>query len=58
MGQRRNKAKWSMQERDVEWFRVGDSKVISERDFNRLSAGHWPVFVVLLLFSVLLTEWY
>lgn len=39
MGQRRNKAKWSTQEHNVEWFGVGDSKVISERDFNRLCAG-------------------
>lgn len=26
--------------------------------FNCLSAGQWPVFVVLLFSSVLLTKWY
>lgn len=33
MGWRRNKAKWSTQEGSVEWFRVRDSKVISELPF-------------------------
>lgn len=46
MGQRRNKAKWSMQECDVKWFRVNDSKVTLERGFICLCAEQWPVFVV------------
>lgn len=58
MGRRRNKAKWSTQDGSLEWFRVRDSKVISERNFNCLSARQWPVFVVLLLSAVRLTKWY
>lgn len=57
MGSRRKKVKWSTQDPDVEWFGVGGSKVISEGDCNHLSAGQWPVFVALLLSSVLLTKW-